>query len=130
MNELASARTEQSTRCAETLRRSNSCKQLQEALRRGIPLTTLRSQQFAEVSTRTPSGFPLSWSRALATQAQDFIDVLVSPTPNDRYCGRGAGLEPLRQHMWFNDTNWEAIGNGEDEAPHAHLVQVDRRPKH
>ena len=41
------------------------------------------------------------------------------PEPGMRSGGGGAGLEPLRQHAWFETTNWDALAHGELKPPHA-----------
>lgn len=78
----------------------------------------------ASLNPDATKGKILRFPSSFTEEAQDFIDVLLSTAPRDRYYSRGAGLEPLRQHMWFNDVNWEALGNGELQGPHYNILQA------
>ena len=49
--------------------------------------------------------FPVHFSEEVC----DVLDILLQPEPGMRSGGGGAGLEPLRQHAWFETTNWDAL---------------------
>ena len=59
--------------------------------------------------------FPVHFSEEVC----DVLDILLQPEPGMRSGGGGAGLEPLRQHAWFETTNWDALAHGEVKPPHA-----------
>jgi len=81
-------------------------------------------------ATAPPNGVTLSFPPMFSEEVCDLLDILLSRQPAKRHGGGGAGLEPLRQHLWFETMNWEALGNGELEGPHWAEMQQRLHDQH
>lgn len=53
----------------------------------------------------------------------DLIKALLKKEPSERLPMRPGGCKNMREHKWYADLNWDALGNGSNDAPYKPVVK-------